>query len=82
MNDSYLNFANSAVGAKLADALGLPKPIVLDRYKEGQPVIKGSVLIGGGNDAPLLPTLAKIFKSIGVQTVAHRQLPQWLPLAS
>ncbi|MBP7080487.1 MAG: 3-oxoacyl-ACP reductase [Rhodocyclaceae bacterium] len=82
MNDSYLNFANSAVGAKLADALGLPKPIVLDRYKEGQPVIKGSVLIGGGNDAPLLPTLAKIFKSIGVQTVAHRQLPQWLPLAN
>ena len=45
MNDSYLNFANSAVGAKLADALGLPKPIVLERYKEGQPVIKGSVLI-------------------------------------
>ena len=82
MNDSYLNFANSAVGAKLADALGLPKPIVLDRYKEGQPVIKGSVLVGGGNDAKLLPTLANIFKSIGAQTVAHRQLPQWLPLAN
>ncbi|MBP6110036.1 MAG: 3-oxoacyl-ACP reductase [Rhodocyclaceae bacterium] len=82
MNDGYLNFANSAVGAKLADALGLPKPIVLDRYKEGQPVIKGSVLVGGGNDAKLLPVLAKIFKSIGAQTVAHRQLPQWLPLAN
>jgi 3-oxoacyl-[acyl-carrier protein] reductase len=82
MNDGYLNFANSAVGAKLADALGLPKPIVLDRYKEGQPVIKGSVLVGGGNDAKLLPTLANIFKAIGAQSVAHRQLPQWLPIAN
>ena len=82
MNDSYLNFANSAFGAKLADAMGLPKPIVLDRYKEGQPVIKGSVLLGGGPDAKLLTTLAGIFKSIGAQTVAHRQLPQWLPLAN
>ena len=82
MNDSYLNFANSAFGAKLADAMGLPKPIVLDRYKEGQPVIKGSVLLGGGPDAKLLTTLADIFKSIGAQTVAHRQLPQWLPLAN
>lgn len=82
MNDGYLNFANSAMGAKLADALGLPKPIVLDRYKEGQPVIKGTVLVGGGADAPLLPTLAKILKSINASTAAHRQLPQWLPLAN
>ena len=32
MNDSYLHFANSALGAKLAGALGLPKPLLLERH--------------------------------------------------
>lgn len=82
MTDSYLNFANSPVGGKLAEVLGLPKPMVLERYKAGQPVIKGSVLIGGGANAPLLETLAGIFKRIGAQTVAHAQLPQWTPIAN
>ncbi|QDL54795.1 3-oxoacyl-ACP reductase [Rhodoferax aquaticus] len=82
MTDSYLNFANSPVGGKLADVLGLPKPMVLERYKAGQPVIKGSVLLGGGTNAPLLETLAGIFKRIGAQTVAHAQLPQWTPIAN
>ena len=35
MNDSYIEFANSAIGSRLAKALGLPKPIVLERFKEG-----------------------------------------------
>ena len=39
MTDSYLNFANSTLGSKLADALGLPKLIVLERYAIGQAVI-------------------------------------------
>lgn len=82
MTDSYLNFANSPVGGKLAEVLGLPKPMVLERYKAGQPVIKGSVLIGGGANAPLLETLAGIFKRIGAQTVAHALLPQWTPIAN
>ena len=68
MNDSYLNFANSPVGAKLAEALGLPKPLVLERYKAGQPVIKGSVLVGGGGEPQLLDALASFFQSIGAQS--------------
>ena len=47
MTDTYLNFANSPFGAKLAETLGLPKPLKLERYKPGQPVIKGTVLVGG-----------------------------------
>ena len=40
MTDSYLNFTNSTLGSKLADALGLPKLIVLERYAIGQAVIR------------------------------------------
>lgn len=82
MTDKYLNFANSPLGAKLADALGLPKPMKLERYKSGQPVIKGSVLLGGGGTPELLESLAAALKSIGAQTVAHAQLPQWTPIAN
>ena len=82
MTDSYLNFANSALGGKLADALGLPKPITLERYAAGQPVIQGSVLLGGGGEPQLLSALATAFQSMGVQTVAHAQLPQWVPVAN
>ena len=82
MTDTYLNFANSPFGAKLAETLGLPKPLKLERYKPGQPVIKGTVLVGGGGEPQLLETLAAFFQSIGAQTVAHSQLPQWTPLAN
>ena len=82
MSDSYLNFANSPIGAKLTKALGLPKPIVLERFKEGQPPIKGTVLLGGGGAPQLLPALAAVLKSMEAQTLAHAQLPQWTPVAN
>ncbi|MDE2401650.1 MAG: 3-oxoacyl-ACP reductase [Burkholderiales bacterium] len=82
MKDGYIDFANSAMGAKLVNALGLPKPLPLERYKEGQPVIKGPVLIGGLGETPMLAELAKAFKSIGAQTLAHAKLPQWVSVAN
>jgi 3-oxoacyl-[acyl-carrier protein] reductase len=82
MTDSYLNFANSPLGAKLADSLGLPKPLPLERYTAGQPVVKGSVLLGGGGEPQLLEALAAAFKSMAVQSLAHAQLAQWMPVAN
>ena len=83
MKDGYLDFANSPMGAKLINALGLPKPLPLDRYTPGQAVITGSVLVGGGGDEPqLLVALARFFKSISAQTLAHERLPQWVSVAN
>src|SRR5690606_41861762 len=82
MKDGYIDFANSAMGAKLVNALGLPKPLQLVRYQEGQPVVKGSVLVGGHGETPVLEALARFFQSIGAQTLAHARLPQWLGTAN
>lgn len=82
MSDGYLDFANSPMGAKLINALGLPKPMPLERYKPGQPVIKGTVLLGGGGEPQLLPTLATVFKNLGAQTLVHERLPQWVAVAN
>ena len=82
MKDGYLDFANSPMGAKLVNALGLPKPLPLERYKPGQPVVEGTVLIGGSADSQILESLATVFKSIGAQTLAHERVPQWIATAN
>ncbi len=82
MTDSYLNFANSPIGSKLTKALGLPKPIVLERFEKDQPAIRGAVLLGGGGEPQLLAALARALKSMNAQTLAHAQLPQWTPVAN
>lgn len=82
MKDGYLDFANSNVGAKLVNALGLPKPMPLERHQAGQPVIKGAVLVGGGGEPQLLEALAGVFQRIGAQTLAHERLPQWVSVAN
>lgn len=82
MSDSYLNFANSSFGARLADLVGLPKPLLLERYRPDQPVLDGTLLLGGGAVPELLQPLAKLFAAMGVQSVAHRELPQWLSIAN
>ena len=82
MKDGYLDFANSALGAKLIKALGLPNPLNLERYQPGQPVIQGAVLVGGGGAPELLGSLATLFKRMGAQTLAHERLPQWVAVAN
>jgi 3-oxoacyl-[acyl-carrier protein] reductase len=82
MNDSYLGFANSTLGSRIAAMLGLPQPLPLERFKPGQPVIKGGVLIGGGGTPQILNALVAAFKSMDTQTVAHKSLPQWMGLAN
>ena len=36
MSDSYLSFVNSAWGRRLAQAIGLPQPLALQRHRSGQ----------------------------------------------
>lgn len=82
MTDSYLGFANSPLGSRLASMLGLPQPLPLERFAPGQPVIRGGVLVGAGPQPQLLHALAAVFKAIGAQTVAHAQVPQWMGIAN
>ncbi len=82
MNDSYLKFANSPFGNWLANALGLPKPLPLERFVESAPLIQGGVLIGAGPAPALLGVLAQVLRDMGALTVAHAQLPQWMDIAN
>jgi 3-oxoacyl-[acyl-carrier protein] reductase len=57
MTDRYQGFAKSPIGKMLVKQLGLPNPVALDRYTAGDPLVKGTVLVGGsGKLATTLPT--------------------------
>jgi 3-oxoacyl-[acyl-carrier protein] reductase len=57
MTDRYQGFVKSPIGKLLVKQLGLPNPVALDRYTAGDPLVKGTVLVGGaGKLAATLPT--------------------------
>ena len=82
MKDGYIDFANSAMGAKLVNALGLPKPLPLERHKVGAPVLSGPVLIGASEGAALLEPIAKVLAGVKAQSYAHERAVQWIGVAN
>jgi 3-oxoacyl-[acyl-carrier protein] reductase len=58
MSDKYQAFTQSTIGKLLVKNLGLPQPTKLERYSAGDPLVRGTVLIGGrGRLADELPGL-------------------------
>lgn len=82
MSDAYLNFANSAFGARVAGLLGLPKPVPLERFEPGQQVIDGEVLVAAGGEPQLLPVLLDAFVAMQARTLAHASVPGWTAMAN
>jgi 3-oxoacyl-[acyl-carrier protein] reductase len=46
MPDRYQQLVNTPIGKLLTKQAGLPAPPILERYRAGQPVISGTVLLG------------------------------------
>ena len=58
MSDKYQGFVSSPIGRLLVKNLGLPNPTALERYDDGDPLVHGTVLVGGvGRLAESLPGL-------------------------
>ena len=61
MSDKYQAFTASPLGKLLVKNLGLPSPTKLDRYTAGDPLVKGTVLVGGrGRVGESLPGLLDV----------------------
>jgi 3-oxoacyl-[acyl-carrier protein] reductase len=65
MGDRYASFATSGLGRGLVRRLGLPDPPRLARYRAGEPLVPGPVLLGG--QGRLTTPLAKVLESVGVE---------------
>ena len=61
MSDKYQAFTASALGKFLATNLGLPQPTRLERYTPGNPLVDGTVVVGGrGRLAESLPGILDV----------------------
>lgn len=61
MSDKYQSFTQSSIGRLVVKNLGLPSPTKLERYTAGEPLVKGTVLVGGrGRLADELPGLLDV----------------------
>ncbi|WP_028695590.1 3-oxoacyl-ACP reductase [Pseudomonas cremoricolorata] len=80
MSDRYIGFANSNLGRRLVDALGLPRPAALERWQAGRMrPVDGALLLGGG---PLIARVEGFAKRLsdelyGFET-AELQAPTWV----
>jgi 3-oxoacyl-[acyl-carrier protein] reductase len=66
MSDKYQSFTSSAIGKFLATNLGLPQPTKLERYTPGDPLVKGTVVVGG--NGRLAESLAGVLDVLGIES--------------
>jgi 3-oxoacyl-[acyl-carrier protein] reductase len=60
MSDRYTQLVNSRIGGFIAGNVGLPKPVELDRYEPGEPLIDGEVLLGAAPGSRLAAAIAGV----------------------
>jgi 3-oxoacyl-[acyl-carrier protein] reductase len=66
MTDRYATFASSGPGRALVERLGLPAPPRLRRYRPGDPLVPGPVLLDAAPGGRLLEPLGKLLAGADV----------------
>ncbi|MDC5163623.1 3-oxoacyl-ACP reductase [Acinetobacter baumannii] len=64
MTDQYQAFTQSPIGKFVVKNLGLPLPVVLERFESAQPVVKGAVLVGAAPSSVLSGAIAQVLSNI------------------
>ncbi len=72
MSDRYQSFTSSALGKLLVKNLGLPDPVVLDRWTEGAPLVDGTVVVGGAGR--LVDQVISSLDSLGISSLGTSTL--------
>lgn len=70
MSDQYQIFSKSPIGKFVIKNLGLPTPIVLDRFESATPVVKGAVLLGAAPSSLLSGSIAQVLANIHANSYA------------
>lgn len=74
MSDKYQGFVTSPIGKLLVKNLGLPNPTKLERYTAGDPLVDGTVLIGGtGRLTESLPGLLDLLGIASTTSVGESE---------
>ena len=74
MSDRYQTLIHTPVGQLLAKNLSLPNPVRLERYQEGDPLVNGTVVVGGAGR--LVEPVVAALDDLGVTTVREASAHQ------
>jgi 3-oxoacyl-[acyl-carrier protein] reductase len=69
MTDRYQFLAHTPMGRFLVKNLGLPDPVHLERYREGQPLVEGVVLVGAAPGGRLHDSISASLAQLGIAEV-------------
>ncbi|WP_121252879.1 3-oxoacyl-ACP reductase [Nocardioides ferulae] len=69
MSDRYQSFTSSPIGRLLVKNLGLPDPTALERYTAGDPLVRGTVALGG--TGRLVDRLPGLLDGLGIATTTE-----------
>jgi 3-oxoacyl-[acyl-carrier protein] reductase len=64
VSDRYTTIVNAPVVSRIAGQIGLPRPVALERYAPGQPVISGRVLSGAAPGGRIEPSVKSLLDEI------------------
>ncbi|UNU73089.1 3-oxoacyl-ACP reductase [Moraxella nasovis] len=78
MSDRYGELVQSSLGRKVAKNLGLPMPIKLDRYEEGQPILRGEVAFGSAGDGVVKQTVGGVLTALDAKITTEATLDERL----
>jgi 3-oxoacyl-[acyl-carrier protein] reductase len=75
MSDRYAQLVNAPGVSRIARRVGLPRPAVLERYRPGDPVIAGRVLLGAAPGGRLAGALATVLAEAGAEVATGLEEP-------
>jgi 3-oxoacyl-[acyl-carrier protein] reductase len=71
-SDAYARIMRAPIVGDLAKRAGLPRPVELERYRPGAPVIEGTVLLGSTAAGALTRALVHTLAEIGAPTAIRQ----------
>jgi 3-oxoacyl-[acyl-carrier protein] reductase len=75
VSDLYSQLVNSPPGRLIAPRLGLPRPVELERYEPGAPVLAGTALVGEAPGGRLAKRLERLLGELGAARPSGSEAP-------
>jgi 3-oxoacyl-[acyl-carrier protein] reductase len=75
MPDRYQQLVNTPLGKLVTRQVGLPAPPILERYRPGQPVIAGAVLLGAPGQPRLASAVARTLAAVDAEAATPMDAP-------
>jgi 3-oxoacyl-[acyl-carrier protein] reductase len=82
MSDRYAQLVNAPVASQIARRVGLPRPVKLERYRPGDPLVRGRVLLGAAPGGRLIGPVAAVLGAAEVALASSLEEPVRSALAA